>query len=201
DHQGRFPAGEPTSEASLGLLYPDYAPAGFGLGGKSVRESEADEVLRRGGRLGPESCGWYYVEGLTLNDDPGLAILWDKVSGLAENGQRRDGQGREVLFVCGLTRHVKDSEWDAFLDHQIDLMRKRDEYARTGKPILMAKVRLPSGIVLSQVTGTYSLDESWTGGLASSHSGTNPRLRWYRNGSKRLEDGTTGSWILRLPGK
>ena len=74
-HGGHFPAGEATPEASLSLLYR----AGLGdpgmLRGKTVPESVVREILERGVLLGPETCGWHYVEGLTLADDPRLRAV------------------------------------------------------------------------------------------------------------------------------
>src|SRR5271154_2748474 len=86
DHDGRFPAGERTPEASLSLLYPKYAAAEL-LRGKTVPVEVVQAILDRGERLGPASCGWHYVEGLTVSDNPKLALFWDK-AGLGHNGQR-----------------------------------------------------------------------------------------------------------------
>jgi len=47
--------------------------------GKTVPIEVAQAALARYGKLGPDSCGWHYVEGLTEADDPEIAILWDKV--------------------------------------------------------------------------------------------------------------------------
>src|ERR1700730_97210 len=68
DHGGQFPAGQPTPEASLSLLYPKYATADL-LSGKTIAVKEAETILHSGALLGPESCGWHYVEGLTQSDD------------------------------------------------------------------------------------------------------------------------------------
>src|SRR5262245_19376168 len=91
-HGGAYPAGEATPEASLSLLYPEYANAEL-LRGKTVPVEEVKDRLERGERLTPETCGWHYVEGLTLNDNRRIAILWDK-AGLGHNGERNSDGGR-----------------------------------------------------------------------------------------------------------
>src|SRR5216683_3016496 len=63
EHGGSFPAGEATPEASLSLLYPTYANE-WVLQGKTVPLEVVKAVLERGDRLGPDTCGWHYVEGL-----------------------------------------------------------------------------------------------------------------------------------------
>ncbi|MBN1912162.1 MAG: hypothetical protein JW818_20750 [Pirellulales bacterium] len=119
-HDGAFPHGEASPEASLSLLYREkteygsLADAGL-LRGKTVPESVVKEVLERGELLGPDTCGWYYVEGLRLDDDRRLALFWDKV-GLDHNGGLLNGGGHIVMFVSGERRHIPASEWDAFFN-------------------------------------------------------------------------------------
>jgi hypothetical protein len=85
DHDGRFPSGSDCPEASLSLIYSNYVDA-YLLRGKSVPLDVVQKALTINGKLGAESCGWHYVEGLTLSDNPEIAILWDKM-GLGHNGQ------------------------------------------------------------------------------------------------------------------
>ena len=123
---GRFPAGEGTPEASLGLLYPKLADANL-LRGKTVPEDVVKAVFEQGERLGPETCGWHYVEGLTQNDDPGLALFWDKV-GLDHNGGRLSDGGHFVCFVgMGDIRYIRETEWGEFLENQRRLHATRTE--------------------------------------------------------------------------
>ena len=77
DHDGAYPAGEETPEASLSLLYPKYADASL-LCGKTVAVGVTRDRLEGGLPLTPETCGWHYVEGLTLKDDKRIALVWDK---------------------------------------------------------------------------------------------------------------------------
>lgn len=118
---GRFPAGEPTPEASLSLLYPDLCDA-YILRGKTKPLEPAEVILAAGGRLTPETCDWHYVEGLTLSDDGRLAIFWDKV-GLGHNGERLTPGAHSVGFVGGYTDIVYD--WPGFLAEQAKLHAAR----------------------------------------------------------------------------
>jgi hypothetical protein len=126
-HGGAFPTGGRTPEASLGLLYRnvDWVTADL-LRGKTVPESVVQETLDRCERLGPESCGWHYVEGLRVDDDPGLALFWDKV-GLGHNGERLSGGGHIVMFLDGQRPHIPEADWQTFLDEQDRLLAARTE--------------------------------------------------------------------------
>jgi hypothetical protein len=123
DHGGAFPTGEATPEASLSLLYPKYADA-YLLRGKTVSEEVVQGVLDRGERLGPETCGWHYVEGLTLNDDPRLAIFWDKI-GLGHNGERLPPGGHWVMRFHHQREYIAGPDWEAFLQEQKKLLAER----------------------------------------------------------------------------
>jgi len=96
---GHFPAGAESPEASLSLLYREGFLDAEYLRGKTVPVEKVQRILERGELLGPDSCGWHCVEGLTTSDDPDLAVVWDKV-GLGHNGQDIGG-GQSVLLRCG----------------------------------------------------------------------------------------------------
>ncbi len=123
DHGGAYPAGEATREASLSLLYPKYANE-YVLQGKTVPLDLVKVTLERGDRLGPDTCGWHYVEGLTLDDDRRLALCWDKV-GLGHNGQRLSDGGRTVLFVNMGYEYIAGAKWQEFLEEQEKLLADR----------------------------------------------------------------------------
>ncbi len=128
-HDGAFPAGEATPEASMSLLYrekAEYGPLADErlLRGRTVPESVVKEILERGELLTPDTCGWHYVEGLSLDDDYRLALFWDKI-GLDHNGGRLAESGHTVLFVSGTRRFIPDAEWDAFMEEQTKLLAER----------------------------------------------------------------------------
>jgi hypothetical protein len=133
-HDGHFPTGGDCPEASLSLLYREHYEDAYILSGKTKSAEVAREILERGELLGPDTCDWHYVEGLTLSDDPRLAIVWDKI-GLGHNGQRLPNGGHSVLRLncCG-EEVIPESEWSQFLEEQERLMAARTDAARKGLP-------------------------------------------------------------------
>src|SRR5262249_13638862 len=97
-HDGWFPRGEATPEASLSLLYQQEPLLVVILGGKAIPPSVAEKTLESGELLTPNTCDWHYVEGLRNDDNPNLALFWDK-SGLGHAGQRLSGGGHIVTFI------------------------------------------------------------------------------------------------------
>ena len=122
-HGGNFPAGEATPEASLSLIHPMCA-ADL-LCGKSGSESLTQAVLDRGELLGPDTCGWNYIEGLRSDDDSRLALLWDK-EGLDHNGKWLSGGGHIVMLISGHSEHVPAAKWDELLAEQKVLFAQRE---------------------------------------------------------------------------
>jgi hypothetical protein len=125
-HGGHFPAGAGSPEASLSLLY--CGSSGINaeiLRGKTVPVEKVRNILERGELLGPDSCGWHYVEGLTTSDDLELALVWDKI-GLGHNGQDIGG-GHAVCFLDAHEEVVRASEWPDFLKRQEKLMATRKQ--------------------------------------------------------------------------
>jgi hypothetical protein len=180
DHAGRFPAGGDTPEASLSLLYSNYLDAGT-LRGKTVPLKVVQQALAKNGKLGPESCGWHYVEGLTEADDLGIAIVWDKV-GLGHNGERVRGGGHSVIFLDGFDGFISGEKWPAFLEEQKRLLATRDPQSVKGIPGLVATIRLPTGQVLDHYDGPYELahtETSKNGSGGGTQSGKQAQLRWY----------------------
>jgi hypothetical protein len=187
EHGGHFPAGGGCPEASLSLLYREkYDIDAYTLCGKTKSAEAAREILERGELLGPDTCDWHYVEGLTLSDDPQLALVWDKV-GLGHNGQRLSDGGHSIWRVGGLEEVIPDSEWPQFLEDQKRLIATRAETAKKGLPVLTAKVRLPSGEVVDHYDASYLLCETTTyasggggGGTSSGFRLDKSMLQWYR---------------------
>jgi hypothetical protein len=128
EHDGRFPAGAESPEASLSLLARGHYDVGAEtLCGNTVPIEKVGSILERGEPLGPDSCGWHYVEGLTTSDDARLALVWDKV-GLGHNGEATGG-GHSVLFSDIHVEAVAASDWPGFLRQQEDLMAARPKQA------------------------------------------------------------------------
>jgi hypothetical protein len=143
EHEGRFPAGAGCPEASLSLLYRWNRDCGDAevLRGKTVPVERVRGILERGELLGPETCGWHYVEGLTTSDDSGIAIIWDKV-GLGHNGEDIGG-GHSVWFLHGPEEVIPASDWPKFLKRQQQLMAARPQ--DTEEPQRAAAPHQPGG--------------------------------------------------------
>jgi hypothetical protein len=201
-HGSRFPSGGGCPEASLSLLYRAVNESPYVLSGKTKSAEAAEQILKRGELLGPDTCDWHYVEGLTQCDDPRLALVWDKV-GLGHNGERLAGGGHTILRVGSLGEEViPESEWSAFLEEQERLMAARTDAAKKGLPELTAKIRLPSGEIVDHFDGPYTLSESFTSANGNSGSGsgsssqlTASLLRW-----NRLTDDCTTTYTLSFNG-
>jgi len=200
DHSGFLPQGESSPEASLSLLnHEEYGIGAEVLRGKTVPLEVTQAALELDGVLGPESCGWHYVEGLTLTDNPEIAVIWDKV-GLGHNGQRLPNGGHEVFFLSNHSSIISAAEWPLFLKNQEALLAARTEREINGVAALSAKIRLPSGKVVDHYDGPYQFNRSGSG-WSSSGSGSilsSGALHWYR-----LDDGiftfqlTLGNWISK----
>jgi hypothetical protein len=187
EHDGRFPAGAGCPEASLSLLSRgNYGIGAETLCGKTVPIETAERILKRGELLGPESCDWHYVEGLTLADDSRLALVWDKV-GLGHSGNTLPEGGHSVWFLGCSEEVISEADWPEFLERQSRLMTARTEAAKKGLPALAAKVRLPTGEIVDHFDASYSLETiGRTGsGCQSGEKLTARSLRWWK-----LYDGT-----------
>lgn len=122
-HDGWFPKGESTPEASLSLLYRFDRNVLYALPGKTVPESTVRTILESGRLLDPTTCGWHYVEGLRTDDDGQLGLFWDK-AGLGHNGEYLREGGHLVGRVAGHVDYVRGNDWPAFLAEQAELHKK-----------------------------------------------------------------------------
>ena len=124
DHGGKYPAGEATPEACLSLLYRSNYATAYELRGMTVPEKTVRRILEGGGLLGPDTCGWQYVPGLTRGDDEKIAMLWCKTA-LGHNGDRTRDGGRQVTFLDGHIEWVSGGRWPGFLQEQKELLAQR----------------------------------------------------------------------------
>lgn len=117
-HEGKFPSGEATPEASLSLIGKEHA---YLLVRRGASSEVIYEMLARGELLDPETCGWNYVERLSLDSNPNLALFWDK-EGLDEMGRRVPEGGHFVSYVGRPYEYIPASEWGGFLAEQRRLL-------------------------------------------------------------------------------
>jgi hypothetical protein len=123
-NNGAFPAGGPTPEGTLSVLYQLDPNIAYLLAGKTASVDDAEQLLASGKLLDPKTCSWHYVEGLRKTDNPKLALFWDKV-GLGHHGERRSEDGHTVWFIGGEHRWVSAEEWPSFISEQEKLLPKR----------------------------------------------------------------------------
>jgi hypothetical protein len=125
DHDGWLPHGGRTPEVSLALFAEDdMIDARLVLGGKTVPGEVVQAALTNQGSFGPATCGWHYIEGLREGDDPGIAVAWDKVTGLGHNGERRPRLMHEVVFLDASTQFITQSRWTEFVAEQRQKLEK-----------------------------------------------------------------------------
>jgi hypothetical protein len=118
-HDGWFPKGEASPEASLSLLHrekPMLVTANV-LRGRTAAEAAVRARLEAGVLLTPQTCGWHYAEGLRRFDDPGLALFWDKAGQGYTDALLSEG-GHLVFFIGGIIEYVSGDRWEEFLAEQ-----------------------------------------------------------------------------------
>ena len=197
EHGGKFPAGEATPEASLSLLYRTVHTPDFFLAGRAKSWKAAKKILESGRLLGPDTCDWHYVEGLTVADDWRIAILWDK-SSLGHTGQRLNG-GHEVTRLDGCPEVISAEKWEAFLSEQRDLLARRSQQAKECRILLQAWIEMPDGTVVDHVNETCFFSSEFhsptsTGNGTSSGGLGRDELTWY---TPEVENGTS-TYSLRF---
>ena len=135
DDKHWFPHGENTPEASLGLLYSnDMQRAIVMLGGKTIPQKVVKATLEQYGKISPTTCGWHYVEGLRDDDDPQIAIAWDKAVGLGHNGQKLKTGMHEVILLDGATIFIGKNGWPEFVANQKGLLAQTIASRDTNAP-------------------------------------------------------------------
>ena len=123
DHDGWFPNSSSNALAALSSLYPEYSTNPNSLAGISGDREKVYQLLRSGQALSEAACSWVYIQGLRLDDDNRLALLWDRSSGIDAVGRRSPKGGRAVGFVDGHYSQIAEDEWEAFLQQQEELRK------------------------------------------------------------------------------
>jgi hypothetical protein len=185
ENAGHYPSGEASPEASLSLLARSNYVDSYTLRGMIVPEQTVRSIFAHGGLLGPDSCGWHYTDGLTLADDARIAILYCKEP-LGHNGQKTKDGSRQVVFVGGNIGWISGDKWTAFLQEQKELLSKRNERSKAGRPLVDASIELPDGWRIDYMDVPYTISEQEGGASNFSGSGTSSgsslsrdELVWY----------------------
>jgi hypothetical protein len=197
-HDGHYPTGGGSPEASLHFLYRDGIADPEMLAG-AIDPKLVREHLENGLVLDRQTCGWHYVEGLTLRDDWRIAILWN------EDSSDRVASGTQnahlVVYLQDPSVHVVAArDWQRFLDEQQALLKLRTQAARDGVPLLSAQVRLPDGRLVKEYDAPFRIDEIRAdgGGYLSGESIGRNDLRWWHAGDGALPSNGTVSFALTL---
>jgi hypothetical protein len=172
EHGGHYPTGEISPEASLSLLCRSNYLDAYTIRGMTVSEKVVQTIFEKGRLLGPDTCGWHYTDGLTRADDQRIALLYCKEP-LGHNGQKTKDGGRQVVFVGGNIEWISGDKWPSFLQEQSDLMAKRSDSAKSGRPLVDATIELSDGRQMESIDGvSYTMREKESGNDNSSGNGT-----------------------------
>lgn len=117
DHDGNFPVSEKGGLDALQQLYPQYAAA-VELAGISGDVEATAAALKRGSALNPSLTSWVYAQGLRIDDEPDLALLWESKGGLYPDGRRNEFGGHAVVLVGSDITNVPAMDWDNYLKQQ-----------------------------------------------------------------------------------
>lgn len=180
ENGGRYPAGQSSPEACLSLLCRSNYANAYLLRGMTVPEATVRRILESGGQLGPDSCGWHYVPGLTKADDRKLALVWCKEP-LGHNGERTKDGGRQVVFVGGDIEWISGAKWPAFLEEQKALLAHRSQASQSGAPLVTGVIELPDGTRLDRTDAYCTVQEESRDVNLSSHGTSSGGLElvWY----------------------
>lgn len=119
ENDGRLPQSERGSADALLELSTIVDPTSWipTFTGVDDDGSNFIEALKTGEDLREEDCTRIYVQGLTTKSIPGIAILFDRfaVKG-GDHARRMPGQPllREVYFIDGSHRMIKNPDWNQF---------------------------------------------------------------------------------------
>jgi hypothetical protein len=114
NHKGWYPKDGKSPLESLQKLYPEYESTG--LAGLSGSEHQVLKRLRKGGGLDETVSSWVYLPGFRIDDEPELAIIWEREEGLSPIGRRLSGHA--VGFACGGCNQISAEDWPEFLKKQ-----------------------------------------------------------------------------------
>ena len=122
DNNGWFPDSPYGPYAALAKLYPKYSQ-GQELQGVAGDYMQVLFALQTGASLDGITT-WHYQPGFRIDDDPRIAIIWEKVPGLYSSGKFARDSGHSVLFVNAKSAYIPGEKWPQFLKEQ-ELLRNR----------------------------------------------------------------------------
>jgi len=129
DHHGDFPVHPKGYGNALLLLTNEVSGFPACLTGPGYDTKVFEEAIRDNSDVPEEKCGRVYIQGLREDSDRNIVILFDKLptpGGDHCHFLRRlfAPTGREVLFVNGLHRFIRENNWTTFASNQVELLVK-----------------------------------------------------------------------------
>lgn len=123
-HQGRFPHHSRGYGNALLLVDEGYFSV---LTGPGYDAAPLREAQRAGKELPEEECGRVYIQGLTQNSNPQIALLFDKLPTPGGDHCHLPVRlwappGREVWLVGMNHIFVQESQWPEFTENQVELL-------------------------------------------------------------------------------
>jgi hypothetical protein len=123
DHHGRFPFHTNGYADALLLVADAWLPS---FTGPSYNAAVLERARQTGQHVPESACGRVYVQGLTDEDSPNIALLFDKVPSPGDHrhlfSRLHAPLVREVGMLDGSMRTIKESVWPAFAKQQIELL-------------------------------------------------------------------------------
>jgi len=122
ENGGAFPDSRTEPLEALRMLYPKHLPDCQPIAGLSGDRELLKKHIADGSKLDEAASSWVYWPGLRFDDNPDMALIWERKPGLRFNGSR--AQGHEVGFIGGYIRQVPDAQWETFLKEQEQMREK-----------------------------------------------------------------------------
>jgi hypothetical protein len=124
DHNGRFPYHPKGYGNALLQMNEDSF---FAFTGPGYDDAPFHAAKAAGRELAEDECGRVYVQGLSTQNDPELALLFDKLATPGGDHCHLPCRiwaplGREVWTVGGMHLFVRESEWPEFARKQARML-------------------------------------------------------------------------------
>ena len=131
-HNDWYPRDGKTPLDALQACYysdPDAFGDGSDLAGISGNIKETKRRLKLRLPIDETCSSWIYFPGFRADDDPSIAIIWERQEGIGFNGKAHDGHA--VGFIDGSHKQIPQAEWAGFLKEQESL--RQTTLAKRGK--------------------------------------------------------------------
>jgi hypothetical protein len=124
EHQGSFPSNtNGFGNALLVLVKGGYCTIGE-ITGPGDDGRVFGEAMKTGAPIPEERCSRVYIQGLSGNDNPQIALLFDKKPTHGGDHFRRPWRPllREVSLLDGSMQAILEKNWPAFASNQVELL-------------------------------------------------------------------------------